>query len=528
MMKKETLRAFRLTAVIVFIFAATNWTIAQTYEPFSYTPGTATSSGTLNGGTGWSGAWGGGTGVITAPGLTYPGLPVAGNALGNSGNFTTRQLAQPINDCSMRIAVLIKSPVAGSLGSYASIGNFGAPIGSAFSIGDLTQPDPQAGNWGMQAGFGQNFYSNVPVVAGATVYLVAQIDFNASGNNERMRLWVNPPALANLATGTLPAVADIDISSINIASFNGLYYQSFQGQSVDEIRVERIPCGCCDTMRVTPVVNPPLNQDYRTFEIFNPTPGSPICSIDINMTPNPHTFYWQGGQAFQNVATGYPSTPVNFTFGSTPPAYRRLPTLAPNVMSAISNPITSPAVRFNLGFDNTQAYNGTTTLTVNHCDGRKCILEYKPWIVTPMLAGEAELLPWKFNVRELNAELLEVTLTYDGERNKSKLWQESTGARWMGFGLPNDDVEIYSIDGIDAADAKKDGRKFSLSSSTMTANAALFEFNGLLTVGNREQNGRTITLLLKRKGKATIDPRELRLTLFDENANTIVSGIPQE
>jgi hypothetical protein len=525
MMKKEMLRAVKLLATVVLIFVAANSVAAQAYEPFSYRPGTPISSGP-NGGTGWSGGWNTGTGAITNGGLSYPGLPVTGNALGPSGNFTYRLLQQPITDCSMRLAVLIRSDTNGTPGTQATVGNFGAPIGSSFTIGDLPQASPQAGNWGMQIANGQNFYSNVPVVAGETTYLVAQIDFNYSGANERFRLWVNPPALANLATGTLPAIPALEVTNLNIASFNGVYWQTQQGQSVDEIRVERIPCGCCDTMRVTPVVNPPLNQDYRTFEIFNPSsPASPICSVDINMTPDPHTLYWQGGQAFQNIGVGNPSTPVNFTFGSNPPAYRRLPTLAPNVMSAISNPVTSPALRFNLGFDNTQAYNGVTTLTVNHCDGRKCILEYRPWIVTPMLSSDTELTAWRFNIRELSDELLEVTLTYDGERGKSELLPEANGARWLGLRLLKEDVEVYSIDGSEITTEKRESGKFSLSSSAMTPNGALFEFNGLLTP---EQNGRSITLLLKRKNGATLESKGLRLTLFDENANAIIAGIPQQ
>lgn len=242
-LKKEKLRAFQWLAAIMLIFVAANLAAAQVYDPFDYQPGIPTSSQTLNGGTGWIEPWGGGTGVTTSPGLTYPGLTVAGNALGESGNFPTRMLQQPISDCSMRIAVLIKSPIDGSPGTYAAMGNWGAPRGSNFIIGDLAQKDARAGNWGMIAGL-QKYYSNVPVLAGATVYLVAQIDFNASGDNERTRLWVNPPALNDLATGTLPAFADIDITDNNIESFNGVWYQSgLQGQTIDEIRIEKISSG---------------------------------------------------------------------------------------------------------------------------------------------------------------------------------------------------------------------------------------------------------------------------------------------
>ncbi|MGC2235306.1 MAG: hypothetical protein WA584_04050 [Pyrinomonadaceae bacterium] len=523
MMKKETRLAFRLLAAMVFIVVAANLAGAQISESFRYTAGAAISG--RNGGTGWAGAWSGGSGTITNSGLTYVGLPVTGNALGPSVAFPTRLFSQPITSCSVRMSVLIRSSTAGTPASQAVVGNFGAPIGNSFAIGDLPMADAQAGNWGMILPSGLRYYSNVPVTPNATVYLVLQIDFDYSGSSERFRLWVNPPALPNLATGTLPAVANAT-GFANLNSFNGILWQTQQSQVLDEIRVETIPCGCCDTMRVTPALNPPLNQSYRTFEIFNPSASSPICSIDINMTPNPHTTFWQGGQAFQNTGVGYPSTPVNFIFGSIPPAYRRLPTLAPNVMSAISNPLTSPAVVFNLGFDNTQAYNGTTTLTVNHCDGRKCYLEYTPWIVNPLYSDQPNTLSWRFNLRELSKEFLELTLTYDGGNGKSAL-QEFTAARWLGLSLPGESAEIYSIDGADVSGERAESKKLSLNSSKMTTNTALFEFSGLLEAGNPEQNGKTITLILKRNGGATVESKDVRLTLYDENANIIIFGNPQ-
>ena len=280
-------------------------------------------------------------------------------------------------------------------------------------------------------------------------------------------------------------------------------------------------------MKVAPYPKSPLNQDYRTFEIFNPAPDSPICSIDINMTPLPHTKNWQGGQAFQNLGFGYPSTSVNFTFASVPPAYRRIPTVLPNMMSAISNPQTSPAVVFNLGFDNTKPYNGSTTLTVNHCDGRKCVLEYKPWIVNPESEMFSNSIPWSINIRELSAELSELTLTYEGRRAGAGQLREPRGARWLGVTLTGEGTEIYSIDGPEAVDEKRDSKKLNLRSSTKTATAALFEFDGLLSIDDREQAGRSITLLVRKREGTKIDPKQVRLTLFDENANRLSSGVPR-
>jgi hypothetical protein len=286
------------------------------------------------------------------------------------------------------------------------------------------------------------------------------------------------------------------------------------------------PDVCCDKIRVSPYPNPPLNQDYRTFEIFNfKLPTSPICSIDIDMQPLPPTTFWQGGQAFQNLngTSGGPLNPVNFVFASVPPAYRRIPTVAPNMMSALSNPITSPAVKFNLGFDNTQPYNGITKLTINHCDGTKCVLQYGPWIVNP--ATPFDVVPWSIETRELSPELSEITLTYQGGGGRIRLPQNAKGARWLGLRLLGEGAEVYSTDGTGVS--YEESKKLSLSSSSKTADSALFEFNGLLSLSTRELNGRTITLVIKKKAGVRIKAEQIRLTLYDENANQIITGIPR-
>jgi hypothetical protein len=282
------------------------------------------------------------------------------------------------------------------------------------------------------------------------------------------------------------------------------------------------PDVCCDKMRVSPALNPPLNQDYRTFEIFNfKQPASPICSIDISMQPLPHTVTWQGGQASWVNSSGLlnplPGNPSGFAF-----PYTRLPTTG-NI-AAFSVPVSAPAVKFNLGFDNTQAYNGVTKLTVNHCDGTKCLLEYKPWIVRVRGGDIADSFPWSVDIRAFSEELVELKLTYQGGRGRTALPQGGKGAKWLGLRLLDESAQVYATDGAEVADER--GRKIDLSSSSKTSNAALFEFNGLLDLNNREQTGGTITLLVRKRGGAKIEPKEIRLTLYDENANPIMTGTP--
>ncbi len=83
------------------------------------------------------------------------------------------------------------------------------------------------------------FYSNKPVAANVTTYLVGQIDFDVNGANDRVRLWVNPPANA-----WYTVAPDVDQSNANIGQFSGVFWQTQQGQVVDEIRVYSTAKSC--------------------------------------------------------------------------------------------------------------------------------------------------------------------------------------------------------------------------------------------------------------------------------------------
>lgn len=96
--------------------------------------------------------------------------------------------------------------------------------------------DANANKWGLQNDCGR-YYSNVPVVANQTAYLVARIDFNVSGNNDRMRLWVQTTSAVPYYT----LAPDID-TMCNVNTFGGVFWQTQQNQVVDEIRVDAGYC----------------------------------------------------------------------------------------------------------------------------------------------------------------------------------------------------------------------------------------------------------------------------------------------
>lgn len=227
-------------------------------ESFVYPAGSQIAG--QNGGTGWGGPWtGGASTLVVSPGLTYPGMPSLGNALGRTpGGAAFRQLAAPVvgsSGTSLVIQALIRSDAAGTLASQATLGN---SSGGTFILGDLPQSDPQAANWGIQNANGR-FYSNVPVAAGVTVLLVAQIDFDVSGTNDRMRLWVNP-----LFGQQSIATPDVDVTNANVGQFQGVFWQTQQSQVLDEIRIATTASSCTPPPNTTMVVWHPFDETSGT------------------------------------------------------------------------------------------------------------------------------------------------------------------------------------------------------------------------------------------------------------------------
>jgi hypothetical protein len=236
----------QLLITLAFHALAVNASFAQTYEQFVCAPNAPISS--CGSGPGWATpVWNGGSGVITNTGLTYSTLAVAGRALGPCGNFTQRALLNPIvgtPGACVLLRALMRSDVAGTPGTQATLGN---SSGGTFIIGDLPQPDAAAGNWGFQNSFGR-FYSTIPVAANTTTYLVARIDF-ASGNDQ-MRLWVNPPVTPTLPTGA----ADVNVTNADVAQFSGVFWQTQQGQIVDEIHIDSCASLICAQPPTTTMV----------------------------------------------------------------------------------------------------------------------------------------------------------------------------------------------------------------------------------------------------------------------------------
>ncbi|MFZ4776784.1 MAG: PEP-CTERM sorting domain-containing protein [Terrimicrobiaceae bacterium] len=232
------------------------------YEGFDYSSG---SLSTQNGGTGFDNAWGtvgaGGSVNVQADSLLYGDLETSGGKAylqptATGGATITRNLDTNYNSGTVYVSFLTNLD--------AGTRYFGLALDSSGSEMFLTGKPTTFGSTGDWSLSNSTYLPGSPVSSGeaitldTTALLVVRIDFNSSGTNERIRLYVNP------TLETEPVSADIDLVTRSSISMNQIRltagYQiagspSSQGW-VDEIRIGT------DFASVTPVPEP------GTFALF--------------------------------------------------------------------------------------------------------------------------------------------------------------------------------------------------------------------------------------------------------------------
>lgn len=201
---------------------------ALAYESFSYQDGG--SIDTKGGGFGFVQPWSNVTGSVTTkqPGMGYTDiagrvLHVSGHLLACDSTVTTAQAFRPLPDLSKAGTTLYVSFMGRQLNSSlraSSFAFFGGATGTTerFAIG---HPTGQPANWG----FGISGATTDPATAipmTAPAFIVLRIDLNANGENERLRLYVNPPldseptvpSLDNMLRNVVPDTSFADLKRI--------------------------------------------------------------------------------------------------------------------------------------------------------------------------------------------------------------------------------------------------------------------------------------------------------------------------
>jgi hypothetical protein len=229
-----------LCAVPLALAAAGARADLYVYEPFSYTP--SQSLANLNGGQGFSGAWGAGVGgptTITGSSIPIVGLDVAGNKVsftpnsvaGSSDSTSRRNLATTFGTPGTIYVSYAYQYVDGN--RYAGLTLLNNSTQSAFFGKNSGQP-----NWRVTSPFAATVDSGIPITTDPTL-LVLKIEFNQSGNNERLSLFVNPTPGAAEPTPVVQTTSTSTFFFNQIELGSGANNTTFSTTraSFDEIRI---------------------------------------------------------------------------------------------------------------------------------------------------------------------------------------------------------------------------------------------------------------------------------------------------
>jgi hypothetical protein len=211
------------------------------YEPFNY-PALAT--GTNATGSGFTGAWTGTGSLVT--GLTYTGLPVANSALSSaSGTRQFVSFASSLSSGTKYVSFLFKKTASGDPGAtingvYFPNGGTGLFFGFGFGPASPTQGRMGLGTI-VTTGTGSLNAATVKTTSpnlqtyGTTYFIVLKIDFNTSGTNDTVTVYINPTANS---TNPVVAVDQTALNTIDVGTITGIGLNSAATSlTFDEIRV---------------------------------------------------------------------------------------------------------------------------------------------------------------------------------------------------------------------------------------------------------------------------------------------------
>jgi fibronectin type 3 domain-containing protein len=230
-----------LIAATLLALAGNAPAAATAYEPLNYSAG-ALATGTAATGDGFTGNWTCGAAGTIVSGLTYSGLPAAHNALSSGGSRQFVSLANPLATGTKWISFLFATnpgnPGANKNGVYFPNGGTGLWFG--FGLNPLSGTQGQLGLGSMNtlgtAALGATSLLQLGLGTYGNTYLVAlEIQFNTSGNNDTITVYLNP--VANQATPGVTAAGTISSFDVGTISGVGLNVQGAGSILLDEFRV---------------------------------------------------------------------------------------------------------------------------------------------------------------------------------------------------------------------------------------------------------------------------------------------------
>jgi len=244
---------------------------------------------------------------------------------------------------------------------------------------------------------------------------------------------------------------------------------------------------------------PFFNKYVGTFEIFNPDPSNPICSVEISSSPagsfNAGTLTIDGTTSGQSwTSTSIPASG----------------TLSPQAVNDMSFTLTA----FN--------YKGVVTVCVTKCDGSECCYEFN-WNGKPIVVS-----PWDPVQVGVESKLVAVSVSPEMDESVEER------IKYVSFGFANEedlegDAEFFAIGGTGDCDdtdpevfpgvIDPDSDDDGISDGTesyMSRHNAFFE----LTCPYRPGSGQAPTFNLVLKGGLP----QLGMALISEDGNVIFDG----
>ena len=222
------------TSSVVTITAYTSF---AAYEPFNYA---SLPNGTASTGTGFSGNWTCGAAPAIVAGMTYPSLPTANSAMSSGSSRQFVSFLAPLSGGTEYVSFLYRASgnMGGNIcGMYFPNGGTGlffgfglAPFSGSqggFGLGSMTTT-------GTAALGAANLASSFLGTYGTTYLVVLKIDFNTSGNNDTVTVFINPTA--NAATPGVAATYTVSSFDVGTITGIGLNVQGGATITVDELR----------------------------------------------------------------------------------------------------------------------------------------------------------------------------------------------------------------------------------------------------------------------------------------------------
>ena len=216
--------------------SATPAAFVNVYEPFNYS---SIANGTAVTGAGESGTWTCGSAPSIVTGLTYTGLPTANSAMQSSGGRQSVTFANSLSSGTKWISFLFKNS-AGNPGDFR-YGVYFPNGGTGLFFGYVGAYSPTQGNLGVgsmdttgTSALGASSLANSYLgTYGNTYFVVLKIDFNTSGANDTVTVYINPTA--NSATPGVTATYTVSSFDVGTIAGIGLNVQA-STLTVDEIR----------------------------------------------------------------------------------------------------------------------------------------------------------------------------------------------------------------------------------------------------------------------------------------------------